>query len=391
MLQQIDADNGSITMKYDSLGRTIQRTEKEGTTNWVYDTRPAGIGMLSQVTAPLGYQYDVFYDVFSRVSSETVKIDSSNYTTSYAYDSKSRLQTLTYPTGFQIQNIYNSQGFLERVKNPSTNFTYWQINNVNVWGQITDEFAGNNVSTNRTFDTGTGWLQAVHTTNLQNTDIQDFQYTYNGLGNLTQRTDLIRNYSETFTYDNLNRLTESKINGVFDVDVTYTARGNIKTKSDVGTYYYNDPTKPFQLTGIDAVQGACIPTFQNSIQYNSYQMVKSIRRATDSMTIDYGPSRQRIVQKTFQNNVLKEKKIYVSSLYEKEITDTTIREMVYIRGAGGVVAVENKRTLLSTAAVTNYTDYWHKDHLGSLQSVTNGSGQKVAEYNYDAWGKRRNL
>jgi RHS repeat-associated protein len=109
------------------------------------------------------------------------------------------------------------------------------------------------------------------------------------------------------------------------------------------------------------------------------------------MTIDYGPSRQRIVQKTFQNNVLKEKKIYVSSLYEKEVTDTTMREMVYIRGAGGVVAVENKRTLLSTNAVTNYTDYWHKDHLGSLQSVTNSSGQKVAEYNYDAWGKRRNL
>lgn len=391
LLQQIDADNDTISMKYDSLGRTIQRIEKEGTTNWVYDTRPSGIGMLSQVTAPQGYQYDVFYDVFSRVTSETVKIDSTNYTTGYAYDAKSRLQILTYPTGLQVQNIYNSQGFLERVKNPATNFTYWQINNVNVWGQITDEFAGNNVTTNRTFDTGTGWLKAVHTTNLQNTDIQDFQYTYNGLGNLTQRSDLIRNYSENFTYDNLNRLTESKINGVFDVEVTYTAGGNIKTKSDVGTYYYNDPTKPFQLTGIDAVQGACIPTFQNSIRYNSYQMVKSIRRATDSMTIDYGPSRQRIVQKTFQNNVLKEKKIYVSSLYEKEVTDTTMREMVYIRGAGGVVAVENKRTLLSTNAVTNYTDYWHKDHLGSLQSVTNSSGQKVAEYNYDAWGKRRNL
>lgn len=391
MLQQIDADNDTITIKYDSLGRMIQRIEKEGTTNWIYDNRPQGIGRVGQITAPNGYQYDVFFDILSRVSSETLKIDSVNYTTGYAYDSKSRLQTLTYPTGLQVQNIYNNQGFLERVKNPTTNFTYWQINNVNVWGQITDEFLGNNITTQRNFDTGTGWLEATHTTNAQNTDIQDFQYTYNGLGNLTQRSDLIRNYSEVFTYDNLNRLIEAQINGVYDVTTSYTGGGNIKTKSDVGTYYYNDPTKPFQLTGIDAVQGACIPTFQNSIAYTSYQMVKSIRRGTDSMTIDYGASRERIVQKTFQNNVLKEKKIYVSNLYEKEITDTTIREMVYIRGGSGVVAVENKRTQISTNVVTNYTDYWHKDHLGSLQSVTNSSGQKVAEYNYDAWGKRRNL
>ncbi len=34
--------------------------------------------------------------------------------------------------------------------------------------------------------------------------------------------------------------------------------------------------------------------------------------------------------------------------------------------------------------------YFHKDHLGSIVAVTDSSGQTLAEYAYDAWGKRRN-
>ncbi|MBX7240359.1 MAG: FG-GAP-like repeat-containing protein [Bacteroidia bacterium] len=392
MLQQIDADNDTINVKYDSLGRMTQRIEKEGTTTWTYDNRPKGIGKVGTLQSPNGYQYEVFFDYVGRVSNESYTIDSSTYSNSFDYDSYGRLSMITYPTGLQIQQEYNARGFLEKVKNPQTNFTYWEATNVNVWGQITNEVYGNGVATTRTYDAGTGWLKQVRSTNTQNADIQNFVYEYNALANLVKRKDQIRNYEENFTYDDLNRLTSATINNVYDVDVSYMRNGNIKTKSDVGTYYYNDPTKPYQLTGIDAAPNTCLPTFQNSVRYHSYQMVKSIRRATDSMTIDYGPSRERIVQKTFQNNQLKEKKIYVSNLYEKEVTDTTIREMVYIRGGGGgVIAVENKRKQLSTNAVTNYTDYWHKDHLGSLQCISNANGQKAAEFNYDPWGRRRNL
>lgn len=396
LLSQIDADNDTVSFQYDSLGRTKLRVEKEGTTTWTYDSQPKGKGMLAQVTAPGAYQYTPTYDLYSRLSTENYTIDSSNYSTAYTYDNKGRLVLMTYPTSFngaplQIENQYNGQGFLDKVKIAYSATNLWQATSVNEWGQVVDEMLGNGVNTHRTFNTQTGWLNGINT-NFGNTHIQDFDYTYNAISNLLTRNDQIRSYTETFTYDNLNRLTSSKINNLDSVKVAYNAFGNIKYKSDVGNYKYNNPSKPQQLSSIEkTLPGVCIPTFQNSIRYHSYQMVKSIRNGDDSLSLDYGASRERTVQKFFRNNQLKEKKIYVGSFYEKEVTDSTIKELCYIRAGGSVFAVYNKEKKLSTNVISTSTDYWHKDHLGSLQTVTNQAGAKIAEFNFDPWGKRRNL
>ena len=75
---------------------------------------------------------------------------------------------------------------------------------------------------------------------------QEFGYTWDVLGNLTTRTDTTgatgadgtRNLTETFTYDNLNRLTSSRVGTGTTQTVTYDALGNIKTKTGVGSYLY---------------------------------------------------------------------------------------------------------------------------------------------------------
>jgi hypothetical protein len=37
-----------------------------------------------------------------------------------------------------------------------------------------------------------------------------------------------------------------------------------------------------------------------------------------------------------------------------------------------------------------YTRYFHKDHLGSIATITDEAGIVVERLSYDAWGKRRN-
>ena len=50
---------------------------------------------------------------------------------------------------------------------------------------------------------------------------------------------MLRSQTENYTYDSLNRLTQSAIVSGATKTVTYDAIGNILTKSDVGTYTYN--------------------------------------------------------------------------------------------------------------------------------------------------------
>ena len=80
---------------------------------------------------------------------------------------------------------------------------------------------------------------------LQDGAVQDEQYFYDTIGNLTGRTDHAIDLVETFDYDALNRLTGSQLAGrgadlyqFAGVDVTtydYDALGNLVYRSDVGS------------------------------------------------------------------------------------------------------------------------------------------------------------
>jgi RHS Repeat len=60
------------------------------------------------------------------------------------------------------------------------------------------------------------------------------------LGNVLTRADANENLTETFTYDNLNRVTSATVSqSVAPVKTfAYDAIGNLLSKSDVGNYTY---------------------------------------------------------------------------------------------------------------------------------------------------------
>lgn len=57
--------------------------------------------------------------------------------------------------------------------------------------------------------------------------------------NLESRENKIMGLKEGFSYDNLDRLTDVRIVNGKHTSTVYEDNGNIKTKTDVGTYAYD--------------------------------------------------------------------------------------------------------------------------------------------------------
>lgn len=388
LIQSTDAKGAIQRYQYDKLGRMTERIQPEDTTTWVFDTAPNGIGALASVSSTSGHAESYSYDIYGRLISKTEIINDSSYKYQYTYQSDGRKASMQYPSGLKIRNEYNAQGYLAEVRNDANNQLYWRADSYNAKGQLLQKTLGNGLVTTYNYDNNEDWLQQIITSNPNGSNVvQNLSFQFDALGNLTQRRDNKRNLEENISYDNLNRMVQTRIAGIDTLNMQYDILGNITYKSDVGSYFYNaNNAGPHKLTSIQTNSpNVCIPSFLANFTYTSFDKVKQIQLDTARLVLDYGIDQQRIIQKLYRHDSLSEIKYYIGDLYEKKIKNGVTYFTHYIPGGDGIAAVYNT---LSTGAV--YTHYWHKDHLGSLQSVSDANGNLVEELAYDAWGKRRN-
>ena len=198
-----------------------------------------GIGDIHTVTSS-GYAVTNSYDSFSRPAGTTETIDGTNYAMSVTYDSLGRSEDTVYPSGLTARNVYNANGHLEVVKNAVTNLEYWKALTVDARGNITQARLGNGVESTKVYNAQTGYLESIYS-NKGASVVQNLTYNFNVLGNLINRTDVTNSLTDVFTYDTLNRVTNTAttVSGITtNVTVAYDATGNITSKSDVGTYSY---------------------------------------------------------------------------------------------------------------------------------------------------------
>ena len=170
-----------------------------------------------------------------------------------------------------------------------------------------------------------GRIRKITTGQMKQTYVYD-----NASGNLLSRdyrlSGSATGLTESFSYDNLNRLTGSQVTGAGLMSVTYSPDGNINTKTDAGSYAY-DPSKQNAVTAITR---------------------------------------------------------YYSGSYEKTITGSTVTETHYVSSPTGLVAILVKQG----SAVQTY--YVETDHLGSVTGIINTDKTYASRSSYDAWGRRRN-
>ena len=376
LIKQINANEHMDSMAYDKLGRLLSKITTEGTITYTYDNTTNGKGLLSTITG-YGNTVTYTYDAYSRISSKTNTIDGTDYTESYTYNNTSNtISQLTYPSGFSVQNEYDSYGYLKKVKNGAS--TIWQCNDVNNNGQVTDATLGNGLTITKGYD------QYGFPTSVQTGSVQNMTYSFNtSTGNLTWRKDLLagRNFTETFTYDGLNRLTNSQI-GLNNYGVSYYPNGNINTKHDAGTYVYaNTPHAVTQLTS-----SPLVVSDDQSVDYNSFNKPTVITEGVyKELDISYGVDMER-VKSYYTDDYSSDSwtRVYTGN-YEVEWQNSTLTKKIhYISGGDGLAAV-----YIIDGSDNGEMYYVSKDYLGSIMLLTDASGSVAEEYSYDAWGRRR--
>lgn len=384
MLSQRDPKGNLTEYKYDGLGRLIERKEPEGSSVWTYDTAPKGIGQLAKIAGPK-YLLNLTYDQLSRPKTEEELIDGRVFRFERFYDAQGRLSTVQYPENFAVKYIYNAQNYLAEVRNNASNDLYWKADRINARGQLEQQTLGNQATTTYTYDPQTFWLKTIQT-NGSGGAIQNLAYNYNKLGILTERNNLLNKQLESFSYDGLNRLTSSTRPDLGTLKMEYDVLGNITSKSDVGTYEYGqNGAGPHQLSKINGAATGCVPSASTYLAYSSFNMVQRMENDSCKLEIQYRPTRARMVQHQYLRGTRIQTKYFLGELYEREEGLAGTRDLYYIHAMGNVVAVHNRETSGKT-----YTHYWHRDHLGSVQSISDQGGKVVETLDYDPWGKRRN-
>jgi RHS repeat-associated protein len=413
LISQTDAKGQTVTFTYDKLGRMVSRTEPEGTSTWSYDTASNGIGKIAQTVGSEGEVKTYQYDSLGRASSVTTLVDNQSFTVSTSYDSLSRVSTITYPpsqryaTGLVVGYTYTqaatdgADGYLKTVTNQSDATLYWQATAQDAEGHLTEWALGNGITSEYNYNAQTGLVSSIQSrTSGATNDIQFLGFAFDAIGNLTSRTDYNQKVGtglsdwliEDFQYDNLNRMTQSQVAGQTAKTYNYDALGNITFKTGVGSYSYGNNAGPHAVTQVDNngvltdyiydANGNMTSGADRAIGYTSFNKPNSITTATASIQFHYDADRSRIKRENLTTGKVR---YYIGDLFEQEEHNQITTYTHFIKAAGSIIAIETSKSNQEAS-----THYLHKDHLGSVSTITDQNGLVVEEQSYDAHGKRRN-
>ena len=303
---------------------------------------------------------------------------------------------------------YSANGHLRAVydaENPAT--VYWRAAAVNAEGQVLEALLGNGVSTTRTYDPATGLIRTIQSGTGDSAAVQDLGYAFDSLGNLTSREDFIQDVYESFAYDRLNRLTGATVYDAEDdtgraaKTYRYDAIGNIVNKSDLGAADYVYGTGNAAGAG-DAGPHAVVSAGGNTYAYDdngnmvsgagrtltwtSFNKPASVVDAATRTAFVHGPDRARIRQ-TRTQGATTTAIVYVAGLFERVAkTGEATKFVHYIFAGSSRIAI---RTTDDAPAPTDKLRYLHRDHLGSVDTITDAAGAVVERLSYGAFGKRR--
>lgn len=418
-LVSITTPKGDVTeYSTDALGRVVKRYDRDNTnhtvdsTIWVYGSASGEKGLLKSVDFDNGKQMLTYqYDALCRpVTVGDSRMGGRPYQTCYVYDSGTgRVSQITYPSGYVVGREYRN-GHLWKIKDAQDNLL-WQTLRENAYGQIVSYKTGNLVMDSLAYDDRNHLLLGQYA-RKGSTIIQDFTYTYDGFCNLASRTEgkYGTPMTETFKYDNLDRLDTVLFNNTVSCMV-YDTYGRMTRRTSQGTVVfkdasYDDQGKPHAVLGA-AVNNVALPDAL-SFFYTMHDKVKCIERGDDVLTIDYGYDRQRIgMTEWIEASHSTTSKLYVGNCeFNKEVNRR--RHLTYLTGPLGVFAVYEELGPLYKGGGADGGEsddddgggdednfigsvyYLHRDHLGSITTVTNSSGVIVQELSYDAWGNLRN-
>ena len=430
LVWQQDAKKQNTTISYDVLGRPICKVEADQKTTWEYDTVEHGLGKLAKVTGREGYSESYLYDRLGRRIQTQVWAMGEEFVSSSEFDAYNRTTILTYPTLFKVLHHYDNRGFMRLVTNADDGFIYWEGLRYDHFGNVVEEIYGNGVRTTHQFDPKIRYLKEIKAVNNQGKDVQNISYNYDLAGNVVSRNNACLGRNESFHYDRLDRLIETKVDGRVIQSQRYDLTGRILHKSDVGTYHYGENGAPSHaVSSISGWDGKKVDyTYDANGNLMSGPKIKKAYYTAGNLTaaihgdqdtwseFKYSPTGQKYLQE-MRDGPGWMRTLYLG-LYERiqeemvppfKPTNERLRHRHYVATPSGVCAIvekiteffpvrhspqlrrlsprggnRNERTTRQVAS----TVYLHSDTLGSINAITDSTGIPFEFFGYDPWGKR---
>jgi RHS repeat-associated protein len=434
---EIGGDGNETTFVRDGLGR-IQSALDVGsgkTATFQWDTSPNGIGKIASATSRDAVATAYSYNPAGQLIGVNWNVGANAYGFALAYDPIGRIATMTYPSGsqqppFAVEPKYNQFGFLYQLIDANSGSMYWQIDNENERGEVTNQHFGNGVATQRMFGPK-GEITAIQTTSASNI-LQDLHYSYYPNGSLQERNNRFSLYnyslSEFFKFDPLDRIynvhsvgfryivcpacpkaqpSQTSANfgeiNVFDENFVYDDIGNLRQKvinTGSGTsvsYQYGQNAGPHALTqaNVDTyhydpagnqTQWASANGSSRTIGYNSANLPVSITLGSNaapnplSVAFQYDANNNRVVRQDSSGNSFTQ----VGGLYEQRASGSQTTNVFYLPGPEGRIIGQ---VLRGSGQGSGQTYYFNTDALGSLQTVTDNSGAALEQLWYEPFGQ----
>ncbi len=370
-----DARNLKVEFAYDILGRIIEKQVQSGaTTSFTYDTKWKGA--LSGLSSSNNFSIDYTYDKIGRQINYTETIEGKSFSTAMQYDEKGRLSQYIYPSGFELNYHYLSESdYLTGISYGDDQFI-WEAGEQNQYMAFENYTLGTLNPVELQYDEY-GRFKRKYLTGYY-----DYNVAYDDKGNINQRREDIYNNSESFVYDNLNRLqsisTYHNAIKVGERTFNYDSYSNI-TEPAKNTLLY-DNTKHNRLQsieqdGLDLAYGG--------LSFDTENNLTAISKGNEVIDFTYGfdKARRKAVQK--QNQQIVKTKYYQSN-YEEVTENNNTQRIHYISAPSGLSAIN-----VMDENDVNHMYFTLSDHLGSINMLIDESGNIVEEQAFDAWGVRR--
>jgi RHS repeat-associated protein len=374
MTAVVNALNERTELTYDLLGRMLTKTTRAGTagaqvTTFTYDQVRATYfnkGFLTRMDDSAGFREDDF-DALGRSAKTTRSLDSQNYVFQFLYNTAGLPSSTTYPDSQSISWTYDAVGNLATESGTITASTY------DAAGRLkTRNFTGNVVTTYN-YSLARGWVQSINTVKSP-TVHQNLAYTYYPDGMIQTVTSPKSMESWSYLYDDLNRLVtaDNADTPTLDQSFTYNEIGNVTSNSHIGTYTYPTPgtARPHAVSTAGT----------RSYQYNAIGQMTSRNGTVIQWNGDGKPSSVGNVAFIYDGLGVRLKKVsggqttrYIGGDYEIAHDGTVTK---YLRGGKKVGAA--------------YFVH-HRDHLGSIQAVTDSAGNEVRRQKHKPFGDQHSV
>lgn len=369
------ADNRYINYTYDMYGRLTGKSSSEFSTAYNYNS----LNLLTSEVSTNGTSKTYTYDALGRISSSTDNAPDGKWLRKDFTYAGGRVSEATYTsqTGQLATEKYTySNGYLQKIGVGDSVYVY-HLQNTNMYNYPTQVKSGN--ITKHTTYSNTGLLTSIKASLTSKAFIQNFSYTFDPITlNLSSRTDAKRSITENFTYDTLDRLTAYGSN-----TVQYDVKGNITSKSDVGTYTYGNSSKPYAVTEVNQ-SGSAIPARAQDVTYTSFWRPATISENGYTASFTYNGGEERVRMRMRYNGTTSYTRYYLGGCYELD-SASSIKERLYLGGDYYTAPA----VLVKTSSGTNIY-YILRDHLGSITRIYKSDNTLLQERSYDAWGRMRN-